>query len=192
MRPMFLKMHAGWMRAACCIALVAPITFAGKPARAQGAAQANAPMPSPAATATVEIGGGTIDVRYNSPQMRGRKVMGGLVPWNQVWRTGANPATTLITSVPLKFGDLLVPAGTHTIYTLPNPDKWLLIINNQTGQWGTEYTQSMDLGRTPMMKKSLTAPQEGMSISFENTTPNSTEMHVRWETTDVYVPVTKP
>jgi hypothetical protein len=192
MKPIFSKKHAGGLRAAFCVAIIAPIVLIGKPIFAQGGAQANAPMPSPAATATAEIAGGTIDLRYNSPQMRGRKVMGELVPWNQVWRTGANPATTLITSVPLKFGDLLVPAGTHTIYTLPNPDKWLLIINKQTGQWGTVYNQNQDLGRTPMMKKSLSAPQEGMSISFENTTANSTEMHVRWETTDVYVKVTKP
>ena len=121
-----------------------------------------------------------------------RKVMGELVPYGTVWRTGANPATTLITSVPLKFGGLLVPAGTHTIYTLPGADQWLLIVNNQTGQWGTVYTQSMDLGRTPMMKKSLSAPQEAMSFNFENTTKDSTEMHVRWETTDVYVKVAKP
>jgi hypothetical protein len=192
MKQIFSKKHAGGLRAVFCVAIIAPIVLIGKPIFAQGGAQANAPMPSPAATATAEIAGGTIDVRYNSPQMRGRKVMGELVPWNQVWRTGANPATTLITSVPLKFGDLLVPAGTHTIYTLPNPDKWLLIINKQTGQWGTVYNQNQDLGRTPMMKKSLNAPQEGMSFSFENTTANSTEMHVRWETTDVYVKVTKP
>jgi len=186
------KTRAVWLHAACCAAMMAAIIVVAKPMWTQGGAAAAAPMPSPAATATAEIAGGTIDVRYNSPQMRGRKIMGGLVPWNQVWRTGANPATTLITSVPLKFGDLLVPAGTHTIYTLPNPDKWLLIINNQTGQWGTVYTQNLDLGRTPMTKKSLGSPQEGMSISFENTTANSTEMHVRWETTDVYVNVTKP
>lgn len=192
MKQISSKTRAVWLHAACCAAMMAAIIFVAKPIWAQGGAAATAPMPSPAATATAEIAGGTIDVRYNSPQMRGRKIMGGLVPWGQVWRTGANPATTVITSVPLKFGDLLVPAGTHTIYTLPNPDKWLLIINNQTGQWGTVYTQSMDLGRTPMMKKSLSSQQEGMSISFENTTANSTEMHVRWETTDVYVNVTKP
>ncbi len=154
-------------------------------------AQAAAPV-SEAATASVEIAGGTIDVRYNTPHMRGRKIMGELVPYGQVWRTGANPATTLITSVPLKFGDLLVPAGTHTIYTLPSADTWQLIINNQTGQWGLTYTPSMDLGRTPMLKKALGSPQEVMSISFENSTPDATEMHVRWETTDVWVEVAKP
>ncbi len=169
------------------VAMIA--TMAAMPLRGQ---QANAAMPSPAMTASVEIAGGTVDVRYNSPRMRGRKIMGDLVPYGQVWRTGANAATTLITSVPLKFGNLLVPAGTHTIYTLPSADAWQLIINNQTGQWGTVYTQNMDLGRTPMMKKTLSAPQENMIFSFENTTKDSTEMHVRWETTDVWVTVTKP
>ena len=165
------------------------LSLSGASARAQmqgaepGAAQSPAQMPSPPATASVTVAGGTIDIHYNTPHMRGRKIMGGLVPWNTVWRTGANPATTLITSVPLKFGDLLVPAGTHTIYTLPNPDKWLLIINKQTGQWGTVYNENMDLGRVPMTSKSMSTPQEVMSLSFENSTPNSTELHVRWETT---------
>ncbi len=155
-------------------------------------APAAAPLPSPPAIANVTLGGGTIDIHYNTPHMRGRKIMGELVPYGKIWRTGANPATTLITSVPLKFGDLLVPAGTHTLYTLPSADTWLLIINNQTGQWGLTYTPSMDLGRTPMKAKPMDAPQEVMSLSFENTTPTSTELHMRWETTDRYVLVTTP
>jgi hypothetical protein len=156
------------------------------------AAQPKAVLPSPAATASVTLAGGTIDIRYNSPQMRGRKIMGGLVPYGKVWRTGANPATTLITSVPLKFGSLLVPAGTHTLYSLPSADTWQLILNNQTGQWGLTYNQGMDLGRIPMQSKPMAAPQEGMSLSFENTTPTSTELHIRWETTDRYVVITAP
>ena len=155
-------------------------------------AQPPKPMLSPAATASVTVAGGTIDIRYNSPQMRGRKIMGGLVPYGKVWRTGANPATTLITSVPLKFGSLLVPAGTHTLYSLPSADTWQLILNNQTGQWGLTYNQGMDLGRIPMRSKPMATPQEGMSLSFENTTPTSTELHIRWETTDRYVVVTAP
>jgi hypothetical protein len=124
--------------------------------------------------------------------MRGRKIMGGLVPYGTVWRTGANPATTLITSVPLKFGTLLVPAGTHTLYTLPSEGTWLLIINNETGQWGLEYKPEMDLGRVPMQAKPVAAAQEVMSLSFEKTSANSTELHVRWETTDRYVTLTAP
>jgi hypothetical protein len=155
-------------------------------------AQPKAVLPSPAATASVTVAGGTIDIRYNTPQMRGRKIMGGLVPYGKVWRTGANPATTLITSVPLKFGSLLVPAGTHTLYSLPSADTWQLILNNQTGQWGLTYNQGMDLGRIPMQSKPMATPQEGMSLSFENTTPTSTELHIRWETTDRYVVITAP
>ena len=156
-------------------------------------AQSSQAMPSPPATATVTVAGGTIDIHYNTPHLRGRHVGGPeIVPYGQVWRTGANAATTMITSVPLKFGDLLVPAGTHTLYTLPNENGWRLIINNQTGQWGTEYHQEQDLGRVPMQSKKLSSPQEIMSISFENTKPDSTEMHVRWENADEYVTITKP
>jgi hypothetical protein len=182
-------------RSLAALASVALLAIASTALIAQmGAApgQPPKPMPSPPATASVTIAGGTIDIRYNTPQMRGRKIMGGLVPYGKVWRTGANPATTLITSVPLKFGALLVPAGTHTIYTLPSADTWQLIINNQTGQWGLTYNQTMDLGRIPMLARPMAAPQEGMSLSFENTTPTSTELHMRWETTDRYVVITAP
>lgn len=157
-----------------------------------GGSQNPQSMPSPPATANVTVAGGTIDVKYNTPKMRGRKIMGGLVPYGQVWRTGANAATTIVTSVPLKFGNLTVPAGTHTLYTLPAENGWQLIINNQTGQWGTEYHQEQDLGRVPMQSKPLSSPQEVMGISFENTKPDSTEMHIKWENTDEYVTITKP
>jgi hypothetical protein len=156
-------------------------------------AQPGAPMPSPPATATVTVAGGTIDIHYNTPHLRGRHLGGPeIVPYGQVWRTGANPATTLITSVPLKFGNLLVPAGTHTIYSLPTADQWQLIINNETGQWGTEYKPEMDLGRIPMKAKPMSTSQEVMSLSFENTSADSTELHVRWEMTDRYVTIAKP
>jgi Protein of unknown function (DUF2911) len=182
-------------RPLAALASVALLAVASTALTAQmGAApgQPPKPMPSPPATANVTVAGGTITIKYNTPQMRGRKIMGGLVPYGKVWRTGANPATTLITTVPLKFGTLLVPAGTHTIYTLPSEDTWQLILNNQTGQWGLTYNQSMDLGRVPMLAKPMAAPQEGMSLSFENTTATSTELHMRWETTDRYVVITAP
>ena len=182
-------------RTLAALASVALLAVASTALTAQmGAAPGQPPktLPSPPATASVTVAGGTIAIRNNTPQLRGRKIMGGLVPYGKVWRTGANPATTLITSVPLKFGALLVPAGTHTIYSLPSEDAWQLIINNQTGQWGLTYNQSMDLGRVPMLAKPMSAPQEGMSLSFENTTATSTELHMRWETTDRYVVITAP
>ena len=154
-------------------------------------AQAPKPMPSPPATATATLGGQSVVIKYNSPSMRGRKIMGGLVPYDQVWRTGANPATTLITATTLKFGTLEVPAGTYTIYSLPAAPgtPWQLIINKQTGQWGTEYHQEQDLGRTPMLSKPVAPPQEVMSISFEKIHGKSAELHVRWADVDEWVNV---
>lgn len=152
-------------------------------------AQSKAPVASPAATATVALAGKTLTINYNSPQMRGRKIMGALVPYGEVWRTGANPATTLITPVDLMIGTLKVPAGTYTLFTLPTAGEWQFIVSKKTGEWGIPYPEGSDLGRTPMKKGSLPAPQEGMSITFEKTAGKKTELHVKWETTDVWVPV---
>jgi len=160
-------------------------------AAALRSAQAEKPMPSPAAQAEVTLNGKPVTIHYNSPRMRGRKIMGELVPYGKVWRTGANPATSFVTDTDLMVGDLHVPAGKYTLYTLPaaSGTPWQLIINKQTGQWGTEYDQGQDLGRTPMHYAKLPSSQENMSISFEHTTKNSTELHVRWETTDEWVKI---
>ena len=128
-------------------------TFLALAATTAATAQAPAkPMPSPPATATATLGGKAVTIKYNSPSMRGRKIMGDLVPYGQVWRTGANPATTLITETDLKIGTLEFPAGTYTLYTMPAAPgtPWQLIINKQTGQWGTEYHADQDFGRTPL------------------------------------------
>ncbi|HEY4382534.1 MAG TPA: DUF2911 domain-containing protein [Acidobacteriaceae bacterium] len=186
-----LQLRSKCLRVACSV--VAMTLLASTASSQTAPAQGDAAMPSPPATATVTVAGGTIDIHYNTPHLRGRHVGGPeIVPYDKVWRTGANPATTLITSVPLKFGDLLVPAGTHTIYTLPTATDWKLIVNNETGQWGTEYKPEMDLGRVAMKAKSMSSPQEVMSLTFENTSADSTELHVRWDTTDRYVVITKP
>ncbi|WP_433984021.1 DUF2911 domain-containing protein [Tunturiibacter empetritectus] len=123
------------------------------------------------------------------PRLKGRTISTTIVPYGQVWRTGANPATTLITASNLKIGTLDVPAGTYTLYTLPSATQWLLIVNKQTGQWGTDYSEAQDLGRTPMTSKTLPASQENMSISFEHTSGAATELHIKWATTDEYVTV---
>jgi hypothetical protein len=148
------------------------------------------PLPSPAATAETLLGSGRVTITYNSPAMRGRAIMGGVVPYGQVWRTGANPATTIVATTDLMIGPLAVPAGTYTLYTLPGKSDWLLIVNQQTGQWGTEYSQAKDLGRVPMKATPMTSPQEHMTITFEHTSGSSTQLHVRWETTDRYVTIT--
>jgi len=152
-------------------------------------AQSNKPIASPPETATVSLNGHKVTIDYGAPSTRGRKIMGEVVPYDKVWRTGANDATSLTTDATLKIGGTMVPAGSYTLYTLPSATRWLLIINKQTRQWGTEYHQEQDLARIPLQSKTLSSPQEKMSISFENTKGGSTELHIRWENTDEYIPV---
>jgi len=105
-------------------------------------------MPSPPAETSQTVDGEDgFGFHYNSPSIRGRKIFGGLVPYDKVWRTGANPATSLKTEVNLKIGTATVPAGNYTLYTLPSTGDWKLIINKQTGQWGTKYDQSQGFWR---------------------------------------------
>jgi len=153
-------------------------------------AQSGRPVPSPAETATASLNGKSMTIKYGAPSMRGRKVVGELVPYDKVWRTGANESTSFVTETNLTIGGKQVPAGTYTLYTLPGASQWLLIVNKQTGQWGTNYDQSQDLARIPMKSGKLASPQEKMSITFENTKGNSTELHVKWENTDESVTVT--
>lgn len=150
------------------------------------------PLPSPAAETSVTLNGKTITIHYNSPRLRGRKVGGPeIVPYGKVWRTGANPATSFIAEGDLMVGDMHVPADKYTLYTLPAAPgtPWQLIINKQTGQWGTVYKQDQDLGRVEMHKGTLPSPQERMSISFEDTHGGKTQLHVKWDRDDMWVPV---
>jgi Protein of unknown function (DUF2911) len=101
---------------------------------------------SPPGEAAVTFADGkTVTIHYSRPSMRGRKIFGRLVPYDRVWRTGANAATSLQTDVDLTIGGANVPAGSYTLYTLPGANGWQLIINKQTGQWGTEYGQARTL-----------------------------------------------
>lgn len=106
-------------------------------------------------------------VDYGSPQKRGRELFGGIVPWNERWRTGANRATHFYASSDLQFGDLKVPAGEYTLYTIPEPHGGILIINTQTGQNGNSYDESLDLGRVPMEISTRDEVTEAFTITVE-------------------------
>ena len=149
------------------------------------------PLPSPPATTETKINGKAITIHYNAPSLRGRVMIGEHDPYDKVWRTGANPATSFVTETNLKIGDLQVPAGKYTLYTLPEAPgtPWMLIINKQTGQWGTVYNQAQDLGRTPMKAKPLPSSQETLTLSLENTRGNTTELHIRWAKVDEWVTI---
>jgi hypothetical protein len=154
------------------------------------AAGAQNPPLSPPAKAEGMVAGNTITIDYSSPRVRGRKIMGGLVPYGQVWRTGANAATTLDTPVALTIGDLQVPAGKYTLFTIPGESEWTLIVNKQTGQWGTNYDAAQDLGRTKMKVGKLDAPREEMTIAIRPGSGKQATLAVEWENTSATVPIT--
>ena len=105
---------------------------------------------SPPAETSVSIGGKKISIAYHAPQKHGRTIFGGLVPYGEVWRAGANDATALHTDADLQIKTLRVPKGDYTLFILPRANSWQLIVNKQTGQWGLEYHPDRDLGRVPM------------------------------------------
>jgi hypothetical protein len=122
---------------------------------------------SPRDSVQVGTAGATLRIDYGRPRARGRETFGGVVPWNEVWRTGANAATGFSTSRDLELGGVMVPEGSYTLFTLPSPDGWQLIVNRQTGQWGTEYDPARDLARIPMRVERTRQPVEAFTISVE-------------------------
>ena len=147
--------------------------------------------PSPPASATCDLGGGkTIKTDYSSPRMKGRKVYGELVPFGEVWRTGANDATTFVPSADVVVGGKTVPAGSYTIFTVPAQDKWTLIISKKTGEWGIPYKyESDELARVDMKVSKLPAPVEDFTITYDKS-GNGCTLRMYWETTRASVDVT--
>jgi len=147
---------------------------------------------SPPAKADCKFSDGkTIHVDYSSPRMRGRKIFGGLVPYGEPWRAGANEATTFVISTNVTVGGKDVPAGSYTLFTLPNPDSWLLIISKQTGEWGIPYPgQEYDFARMPMKMSKLPSPVEDFTIAFDQDGKTCT-MRLDWETTRAAVDITE-
>jgi len=144
---------------------------------------------SPHVRAEWTIDGANLSIVYGRPYLKGRAVGKEVAPFGKVWRTGADEATTFTTDKPLKFGTLAVPAGTYTLYTLPAEKDWHLIINKQTGQWGTQYAQDQDLGRVPMTVGATSAPVEQLTISVDDT-PGGGTLRIEWGTRRATVPFT--
>ncbi|MCU1299517.1 MAG: hypothetical protein JWO91_3795 [Acidobacteriaceae bacterium] len=139
--------------------------------------------PSPPAQTQCKFSDGkTITVDYSSPRVNGRKIFGSLVPYGQIWRTGANEATTFVADTNLTVGGKDVPAGNYTLFTVPDKDKWTLVISKKTGEWGIPYPEGEDLARVDMKDAKTPAPVENFTISFDQAGGNCT-MQISWENT---------
>lgn len=146
--------------------------------------------PSPAASATCDLGGGkTITTAYSSPRLRGRKMVGGQDPYGKVWRNGANEATTFVTTADVVVGGKRVPAGSYTLFVLPTADKWTLIINKKTGEWGIPYKyESDELARIDMKMSTPASPVENFTIAYDQSGSGCT-LREEWDTTRATVDI---
>jgi DUF2911 family protein len=148
--------------------------------------------PSPPASAECKFSDGkTVKIDYSSPRAKGRKIFGELVPFGKVWRAGANEATTFVTDSAVVVGGKNVPAGSYTIFAVPEADKWTLVISKKTGEWGTDYPgEGEDLARVAMSVSKTSAPVENFTIGFDQAGSKCT-LHMDWENTRASVDITK-
>jgi len=141
---------------------------------------------SGAVSAEYTIGNANFRVDYGSPQKRGRDLFGGIVPYGERWRTGANRATHFYTSSDIQIGDLDIPAGEYTIFTIPEEDGGTMIINSETGQNGNSYDESQDFGRVPMQVEQTDEMTEAFTITVEETDEGG-RLNLIWGNTVYYV-----
>jgi len=161
-------------------------------------AQDQGQRPSPAANANCSFADGkTVAVAYSSPRAKGRKIYGGLVPYGEVWRAGANEATTFVIDTDVNVGGKTVPAGAYTIFTIPNQDKWTLIISKKTKNakggpvWGVPYPgEESDFARVDMKASKLGSPVENFTISFDKS-GSGCVMNLDWETTRASIEISE-
>ncbi|ACY47277.1 DUF2911 domain-containing protein [Rhodothermus marinus] len=144
---------------------------------------------SPLALAATWIDSTYMKIVYGSPRKRGREIFGALVPYGEVWRTGANEATEITTTGDLIFGGHHLPAGTYSLYTIPYPDRWTIIVNRALGQWGAfNYNPELDLFRFDVPTRRTDKLYEGFTITFEEE-DGQTYLYLRWDRTEVRIPV---
>jgi hypothetical protein len=143
------------------------------------------PILSPRDSVRLALDTSFVDVNYGRPSMRGRVVMGQLVPWNKVWRTGANRATHFSTGVDLMIEGVPVPRGRYTLFTLPSPTGWKVILNKQTDQWGTVYDPSLDLARFDAVVDPAPAVVDTFTIRLDPAGKDRGVLRLLWEHTTV-------
>lgn len=153
-------------------------------------AQLHTPAPSPTQTIKQDFGISSIELIYSRPGIKGRKIFGDLVPWNKVWRTGANSATRIKFNDDVTIGGQALKAGEYALYTIPNEKEWEIIINKGSANWGTDYKQEDDIFRVKVKPMKLDDAVETFTMQFGNVKPSSADLQIMWDKTAVAVPIT--
>jgi Protein of unknown function (DUF2911) len=154
-------------------------------------AQVKIPAPSPTQTIKQDFGMGSIEVTYSRPNTKGRKIFGDLVPYNKLWRTGANAATKIVFTDAVELGGKKLDSGTYVLYTIPNMDSWEVVINKGLTNWGVDgYKESEDVIRFRAEPVKNKPSVETLTIQFTNIKPESCDLQIMWAKTAISIPVT--
>jgi Protein of unknown function (DUF2911) len=151
------------------------------------------PAPSPASTLKQRVGLTDVEIVYSRPGVKGRKIFGGLIPYGEVWRTGANASTKISFSEAVKLNGTDIPAGKYALYTIPGEKEWTVIIYKDTSLWGnTSYKPSDELARIKASPVKLKEPVESFTIDFADLHDESATLNITWDTTRVPVKIETP
>lgn len=147
---------------------------------------------SPHAEVTASLAGKKLTISYGRPYVKGRAIFGGLVPWGEVWRTGADEATTFTTETDVVIGGLKVPKGEYSLFTVPTEKQWTLVVNKTAKQWGAfKYDVAQDLGRAPMTVAAAAKPVEQFTIELVPAGKQVT-LKLSWDKTVASVAIAQP
>jgi len=153
-------------------------------------AQLRTPAPSPTQTIKQDFGLSNIELSYSRPGVKGRKIFGDLVPYGNVWRTGANNATTLTFGDEVTIGGKKIPAGKYGLLTIPDKKSWTIIITKQTDVTSpAAYKQDQDVVRVEVKPMEMTESMESLTMQFANVKPSTCELHLMWDKTAVVLPI---
>ena len=153
------------------------------------AQEALKPRPSPLEMVTMKYEDVYVKITYCRPHKRGRKIFGDLLPFGEVWRTGANEATEITVTGSVKFKGQIIKPGTYTLFTIPNKDHWTIILNSELGQWGAyNYNSKQDIVRFDVPVSTTTEVYEPFTIAFEQKA-QSAELVLMWDQTKVSIPI---
>lgn len=152
--------------------------------------QALMPQPSSGQTIVQDFGLGKVTLNYSRPLVNGRQIFGGLVPYNEIWRTGANSATTITFTDEVNFGGTNVAAGTYALFTIPGKTEWTVVLNKAAKQWGSyNHKDADDVVRVKVKPTKTASKVEAFTIQFNNVTPGKLDLNIAWDDTQVNVPV---
>jgi DUF2911 family protein len=174
------------------ILLIATLTLAPPACWIRRPADRVAQRPSPLDSTAVQLNGATLKVCYSRPSARGRKVMGGVVPFDQPWRLGANEATSIQVPFAAGIAGVRVEPGTYSLYVIPGATKWQIVINRSVERWGIPIdaaVRTADVGAGTVSPESLPAPVETLTLKFAPPAGDATELVIEWESTRVRIPI---